>query len=101
MKYYRAILSANLEKLRDKQAKNREKKLRALIKESGAYLYPPMDFRDAGVRDDVLGVMSYMVNAGATKVRPLYKHAVEKQRVSRGLLSKAVKLSEEKLKKVT
>jgi len=101
MKYYRAILSANLEKARRKQSEDREKRLRALIKESDAYLYPPMDFRDAGVRDDVLGVMSDMVSAGATKVRPLYKHAVKKQRVGKRLLEKAVKLSEEKLKKVT
>jgi hypothetical protein len=78
-----------------------KKRLRALIRESDVYLYPPMDFRDSGVRDDVLGVMSDMVNAGATKVRPLYRRAVERHVVGKRLLEKAVKLSEEKLKKVT
>lgn len=76
------------------------KRLRKLVKESDVYLYPPMDFRDAGVRDDVLGVMSDMVSAGAVKVRPLYKHAVEKQRVGKRVLEKAVKISNERLKKV-
>jgi len=95
------MLSANLEKLREKQKKDRSKRLRALIRESDHYLYQSTDFRDSTDRDEVLGIMSDMVSAGATKVRQLYRHAVEKQRVSRGLLSKAVKLSEEKLKKVT
>jgi hypothetical protein len=78
-----------------------KKRLRALINESGVYLYPPMDFKDYDVRMDVLGVMSDMVSAGAVKVRPLYERAVKRQIVGKRLLEKAVKLSEEKLKKVT
>ena len=74
------------------------KRLRKLIKESDVYM--DMDLKDWDTKMDVLGVMSDMVSAGATKVRPLYKHAVDKQRVSRSVLEKAVKLSEDKLKKV-
>lgn len=76
------------------------KRLRKLVKESDAYLYPSMNLKDYDTKMDVLGIMAEMVVAGATKVRPLYNDAVKKQRVGKRLLEKAVKLSEEKLKKV-
>jgi len=77
------------------------KRLRKLVKESDHYLYESTDFRDSIDRDEVLGIMSDMVSAGARKVKPIYEHAVKTQRVSRSILEKAVKLSEEKLRKVT
>jgi hypothetical protein len=76
-----------------------KKRLRALVKESDAYM--DMDLKDWDTKMDVLGVMSDMVSAGVRKVKPIYEHAVKTQRVSRTILEKAVKLSEEKLKRVT
>lgn len=73
--------------------------LRHLVNEMESYIYPPMDFRDWDTRSDVLGIMSDMITAGATKVKPLYKKAVAKQIVNKRTIEKAIKLSEERLKK--